>query len=105
MTTHRITLRSERRADVTFDCETGRTVVRAARNAGYELMTGCLQGRCAICRARLLEGSVTAIRRRSKNAVSDPANRRDGCVLLCSVGPVSDIVVEPLAPWEHIEST
>lgn len=105
MTTYRVTLLGPDGTRIAFDCEEGRTIVRAARNAGYELMTGCLQGRCAICRARLVEGEVRAIRRRSKHATADPANRPDGCVLQCSVGPVTDVVVAPLAGWRTLEES
>lgn len=102
MSTHRVTLNGPDGERITFPCESDRTIVRAARNAGYELMTGCLQGRCAICRARLVAGRVHAIRRRSKHATADPANRPDGCVLMCSVGPDCDVTVEPLARWRRV---
>lgn len=94
-----VTLLGEPDERVSFPASAGRSIVRAAAAAGYELTTGCLQGRCAICRARLLSGEVGVLRRRSKNAVGDPADRPDGCVLLCSVAPRSDVVVEPLGPW------
>lgn len=80
-------------------CEAGRSIAQAASNAGYELTTGCRQGRCTICRARVLEGLVKATRRPSKNAVGSAADRKDGCVLLCSASPDSDVLIEPLSPW------
>ena len=84
---------------VHFDAPANRPLFRSAYNAGLVLTTGCLQGRCAICRARLISGHVKSLRRASKNAVTDPADRADGCVLLCAVGPASDVVLEPLGPW------
>ena len=82
-----------------FPCGAGRSIAQAASNAGYELTTGCRQGRCAICLARVLEGSVQPTRRPSKNAVGSSADRKDGCVLLCSVSPDSNVLIEPLSPW------
>jgi ferredoxin len=96
---YRVTLRGADGAIAEFTGEAGRSIVHAASNAGYELTTGCRQGRCAICRARVIEGAVKPIRRPSKNALGSPADRKDGCVLLCSVGPASDVVLEPLSPW------
>ena len=77
----------------------GRSLVKAAQLAGIELTSGCLQGRCAICRARLLAGKVGALRRPSPHAVGDPVQRADGHVLPCSVGALSDIVLAPASPW------
>ncbi len=96
-----VTLRDEDGAEVRFHAAAGRSIVKSAARAGYVLTTGCLQGRCAICRARLLSGTVTSLRGYSKHAVSDPAARADGCVLLCSVGPRSDLVLEALSPWRE----
>ena len=97
--TYDVVLRGADGGKAEFTCEAGRSVARAASNAGYELTTGCRQGRCAICRARIFEGKVRPVRRASKNATGTPAEREDGCVLLCAVSPDSDLVVEPLSPW------
>ncbi len=99
-----VTLRHGNDAPVRFAATAGRSVVRSAAAAGYALTTGCLQGRCAICRARLLTGEVAALRRRSKHALADPARRADGCVLLCSVEPCSDLELEALSPWRPMRS-
>ena len=96
---HRVTLLAADGARVAFETEPGHSVVKAAARAGYDLTRGCLQGRCTICRARLVSGTVAAIRRPSPNAIGDPVHRADGCVLLCSVGATSDLVVAPLSPW------
>ena len=97
--TFAVQLRDETGTTVEFTASADRPIFRSAYDAGYVLTTGCLQGRCAICRARLVSGEVKKLGSVSKNAVSDPANRPDGCVLLCSVGPCSDVVLEPLSPW------
>lgn len=91
-------------AQAEFSAPGGRSLVKAAAAAGIELTTGCLQGRCAICRVHLHQGRVAALRRPSPNATADPASRADGCVLACSVGALSDLVIEPLSPWAWHET-
>ena len=86
-----------------FAASAAQSIARSAEAVGVILTTGCRQGRCAICRARLVSGSVAGVRRRSPNAVGDPAHRADGCVLLCSVAPTSDVVIAPRSPW-RVES-
>jgi len=88
-------------AHAVFEAAEGRSIVKAARAAGIVLTSGCLQGRCAICRGRLLRGKVGLIRRPSPNAVGSPLERADGCVLFCSVDARSDLVIEPLSPWHR----
>lgn len=97
----RVVLEGDAGVRAEFEAAAGRALARAAAAAGIVLTTGCLQGRCAICRARLISGSVTAVRRPSVNAVGNPAERADGCVLLCSVAATSNVVVAPLGPWNH----
>lgn len=97
----RVVLEGEAGVRVEFEAAPGRALARAAAAAGIVLTTGCLQGRCAICRARLLSGSVAPVRRPSVHAVGNPADRADGCVLLCSVAATSDVVVAPLGPWRE----
>lgn len=95
-----ITLRGTAGPPAVYRALAGQSLVKAAAAAGIRFTTGCLQGRCAICRARLVEGAVTALRRPSPHAASNPAARADGCVLMCSVGALSDLVLEPLGPWD-----
>ncbi len=98
---HRVILVAKDGARAEFLVPAGRSLVKAAAQHGLRITTGCLQGRCAICRAQLLKGAVTALRAPSPNAVGDPAHRADGTVLLCSVGATSDVEIAPLGPW-HI---
>lgn len=95
----RVTLVAPDGVRAEFRAPRGRSIVLAAQRAGYLLTSGCRQGRCAICRGRLRAGTVAALRRPSPNARTDPAARRDGCVLLCSVGPLDDLEIEVLSPW------
>ena len=96
---HRVTLLGVDGARAQFLAEEGRSLARTAARAGYDLTTGCLQGRCAICRGRIVTGVVAAVRQPSKQALTSPVERSDGCVLLCSVGPLTDLVIETLSPW------
>lgn len=99
--TFRVTLASATQATVTFDCPAKMSVLRAAKNAGYELSAGCMQGRCYTCRSVLRVGDVTNSRALSRYATIDPANLGNEQILLCSVTPTSDIEVRPEGPWER----
>ena len=96
----RVTLVSHTRATITFTCPPGQSVLRAAKNAGYELSAGCMQGRCYTCRSQLLSGKVRNSRALSRYATVDPADLGDARILLCSVTPCEDITVRPEGPWE-----
>ncbi len=96
---HRVVMTAADGARVEFSAQGSRSVVKAAALAGVRITSGCLQGRCAICRARLLRGSVTPLRTPSANGVGDGPVRADGTVLLCSVAADSDIEISPLGPW------
>ena len=96
---HRVVLIAADGARVEFTALSGRSVARAAALAGIRITSGCLQGRCAVCRARLLRGSVLPLRTPSANGVGGGPVRTDGTVLLCSVAATSDIEISPLSPW------
>ena len=98
-----VKLHGPKGASVQFVAANGRSIVRSAAIAGLKLTTGCLQGRCAICRARLLSGDVHGLRKHAKHAINSPVDRADGYVLLCSVAPHSDLELELLSPWEIID--
>ena len=92
-------------AHAEFQASEDRAIARSAAQAGINLTTGCLQGRCAICRASVVSGTVKAVRRPSKNATGDPLVRADGFVLLRSVGPASDLMIEALSPWRESDTS
>ena len=98
----RVTLVSHTQAAITFTCPPQQSVLRAAKNAGYELSAGCMQGRCYTCRSQLLSGKVRNSRALSRYATVDPADLGDARILLCSVTPVEDVTVRPEGPWENI---
>lgn len=96
---YRVALIAADGSRVEFTAPNDRSVLKAGAQAGVRITSGCLQGRCAICRARLLRGSVTPLRALSANSVGDGALRADGTVLLCSVAASSDLEISPLSPW------
>jgi ferredoxin len=96
---YRVSLIAADGARVEFDAAPAQSLVKAAARAGYRITSGCLQGRCAICRARLLSGTVLPLRRPSPNAVGTALHSVDGLVLLCSVTAASDVEVAPLSAW------
>ncbi len=96
---HRVILMASDGTRVEFRAQAGRSLIKAAAVAGLRLTSGCLQGRCTICRAHLLRGSVMPVRSPSPNGVGPGPVRDDGTVLLCSVGATSDIEIAPLSPW------
>lgn len=97
----RVTLVSDTQESVSFGCAPQASILRSAKNADLELSAGCMQGRCYTCRSLLLDGSVTNSRPLSRYATVDPADLGERRILLCSVTPVSDVVVKPEGPWER----
>lgn len=97
--TYRVSLIATDGARVEFDAAPAQSLVKAAARAGYRITSGCLQGRCAICRAHLLSGTVLPLRRASPNVVGTALHSVDGLVLLCSVTAASDVEVAPLSAW------
>ena len=86
----------------TFYALPGVSLVNAARNAGIKLTTGCLQGRCAICRAQVLDGTFTVLKHNVKNARGSVTERVDGCVLTCCTSARSDLLLAPLGEWSRV---
>ena len=99
-----VRLSSATQDSANFRCAASMSILRAAKRAGLELSSGCMQGRCYTCRSRLIEGTVRNSRALSRYATIDPAALGDGRVLLCSVSPTSDVVIVPEGPWEYATS-
>ena len=95
----RVTLYADDGARVEFDAAPRQSLVKAAARAGYLITTGCLQGRCAICRATLLRGVVAPLRRASPNTGAVHASDDNAVVRLCSVVAGSDVELAPFSPW------
>ena len=75
-----------------FEAESGETVLEAALRAGRSLAFGCANGSCGECRARIVAGEVERVR--FHDYFITEAEKRAGYVLLCSVAPCRDLVVE-----------
>jgi len=86
---HRVTLVGQGRS---FEVRGRESVLDAAIRSGLDLDYGCNTGTCGRCRAQVVAGRVDALR------VPDYAftarERARGFVLLCSVTPTSDLVIE-----------
>jgi ferredoxin len=65
------------------------TILGAADRAGVPLPSGCRDGHCISCAARLLEGHVD----QSAGEALTRAEREEGYVLLCVARPRSDCVL------------
>ena len=96
---HEITLVKNGKQVIRFSCPANLSIFRAAARAGIEMSAGCMQGRCQICRAILLDGRVKSRRPLSPNGTVDPANLPDGYILPCSVVATSNVVIAPRGPW------
>lgn len=69
----------------------GETLLKAAEHAGFDLRSGCRNGRCTSCTGRLLEGEVAYV----KEPESLSSEQRDaGFVSLCVATPDADCRVE-----------
>ena len=98
---YRVGLNAADGARVEFEALPGQSLVKAAARAGYLMTIGCLQGRCAICRAHLLHGTVAPLRRPSPNSVTPHNGDAADVVRLCSVSASSHLEVAPFSPWHH----
>ena len=92
-----------------FEAESGETVLEAALRAGRSPAFGCANGSCGECRARIIAGEVERVRFHDY-AIPD-ARKRAGYVLLCSVAPRGDLLVESTEasgagdiPWQRVRA-
>lgn len=84
MDTHRV--RVVNRDWPAFEVREDRTILGAAEEAGAALPSGCRDGHCISCAARLLDGRVD-----QPGAVAlSPAQRAEGFILPCVARPRSD---------------
>jgi len=76
----------------TFECEANESVLEAALRSGLNLSYHCATGSCGECRARVIEGQVKD--HRHFDFVIPEAEKIANTILLCSVTPSSDLVIE-----------
>jgi CDP-4-dehydro-6-deoxyglucose reductase, E3 len=95
--------------DHSFLVEGADTVLDAALRAGLSIGYGCSNGNCGDCKARIVSGEVREVR--PHDYVLSESERNDGYALLCSVSPVTDLVIETgvarrpdQIPWQSIDA-
>lgn len=93
--THRIAIEN---SDITFDCDSGQSVLDAALHAGIELPYSCRKGVCGSCAGSITAGEVSG--------VNAGAVRNDTCsadqVLYCLCAPTNDLVLRPMS-WKRLD--
>jgi CDP-4-dehydro-6-deoxyglucose reductase len=70
------------------------TLLEAALRAGLSPSYGCASGNCGLCKARVISGEVRAVRQ--GDYPLSAAERQQGCVLMCTHAPVTDVTIETL---------
>ena len=80
------------RSDVSFDCPTGETVLRAALRAGIGMSYSCNVGSCGNCRFELIEGEVAHSRQDPPAWTAKDRDRNRW--LGCQAVPARDCVVK-----------
>ncbi len=78
--------------DYEFPVEGTCTVLECGLQAGVPLEYGCSNGTCGLCRARVVEGEVRAVRPHDYHL--SEAEKAQGYFLTCCYTPVTDIVME-----------
>ena len=74
------------------------TILDAALRAGLALNYGCSNGKCGLCKARVVSGQVQKVL--PHDYVLSEAEKRQGYTLLCSHTAVGDLVIEALESAE-----
>jgi len=87
------TFRTTDGVEYIVDCESpSMTLLAAAEQAGYLLVSSCHHGACGTCRAQLVQGTVR-LAEHSPHALS-PEDESDGKVLLCCGHPEGDVLID-----------
>lgn len=80
----------------TISTSSERTVLEALLAGGVSWPYGCQHGMCGACKAKLVSGSIDP-GLFSSLALLD-AEREEGLILPCCAKPLSDLVIEEVAP-------
>lgn len=75
-----------------FECEPNESILDAALRSGVNLSYHCATGSCGECKAKIVSGQVAEFRH--FDFVIPEAEKITNTVLLCSVAPLSDLVIE-----------
>lgn len=76
----------------TFEAEPQESVLEAALRSGINLSYHCNTGSCGECKARIVEGNTEACRH--YDYVIPESEKLNNTVLLCSVAPKSDLIID-----------
>ena len=76
----------------TFEAEPQEPILEAALRSGINLSYHCNTGSCGECKARIVEGNVEVCRH--FDYVIPEAEKLNNTVLLCSVAPKSDLIID-----------
>ena len=77
-----------------FTAEGNDTILDAALRSGLALDYGCSNGNCGLCKAHVVSGETSKLRPHDYRITE--AEKTANTVLMCSYGPVSDLVLEAL---------
>ena len=86
------TFRTTDGVEYVVSCEEETTLLAAAEQAGYLLVSSCHHGACGTCRAQVAQGTVR-LAEHSPHALP-PEDEADGGVLLCCGHPEGDVVID-----------
>ena len=75
-----------------FITEPHESVLDAAIRAGIPLQYGCSNGKCGLCKARVVKGEVVQLR--YHDYALSAAEKKQKCVLMCASAAASNLLVE-----------
>jgi ferredoxin len=91
MTTYTVRLiNTEKNLDVAIAVPEDQYILDMAEEAGIRLPSGCLQGECSVCVAKLLSGNVE----QREQKFLKPSEIAEGYTVTCVAYPRSDCVLE-----------
>ncbi|MDD5275889.1 MAG: FAD-binding oxidoreductase [Methylovulum sp.] len=99
-TTYKVTIITEDKESISFDCRSDEDVISAAVRQDIYLMSSCREGSCATCKGYCSEGDYVTGKVSAQALPSQ--EEEDGMVLLCRCYPTTDIEVEVPYTYERI---
>jgi ferredoxin len=91
MTTHQVRLINEKLGlDRTVQIPDDQYIMDVAEEAGIRIPSGCKQGECSACVAKLISGEIN----QSEQKFLRPSEIQAGYVITCVAYPLSDCVLE-----------
>jgi len=86
-----------------FEAPLGQTILAGAKANGVHLEHSCKDGRCGVCKTKLLSGQVNEV---GGSASLTEGERAQGFILTCSATPSSDLAIqaENLSRLEGIQT-